>query len=486
MLLYRKGCLLLLTTLVGLSAVQAQDNHYAWMQYGSRNSLLYNAGLSRFEDQSAVIMNPATLSQAASSSFNFNTNAFGFNYINFENGLGQGFDLTNGNISVLPSMASGVLKPKKNERDWVLGYALYHSATDALNFTDRTEQKIDLLPESESPGSENYLSQYQLNYDLDEVSMVAGVGWNVSDKIALGFSQTFVYRGHEMADNFTANVIPDLNTGAAVDLVSTDYDIFFKYWKIMTYSKLGLQARSGKWDFGITLTTPSIGIMGNGEMNADVRLVNVNLDQNDATPRRDYLANGRFEKLKIKYKTPWALAMGATRRFGNVRMYGGLNLFTAIDEYKIMDPGETAFIQPPSNDNVLATSQLLAVWEARRTVLNGSIAVDWIVREGYHLLFSLRSDQHYNSRTREDAGINLPKKNWDNYHLTVGTQKDFKSSEWVIGLRWNYGRNKAFPQPFSFEDPAEGNFFQGDRGTGTLTSTGIQLLLSYTFKFGQK
>ena len=63
----------------------AQDNHYSWKQFGARNSVLYNAGLSRFEDQAAVVINPATLSAAANSSFNFNTNAFGFNFINFEN-----------------------------------------------------------------------------------------------------------------------------------------------------------------------------------------------------------------------------------------------------------------------------------------------------------------------------------------------------------------------------------------------------------------
>jgi hypothetical protein len=63
--------------------IQAQDNHYAWMQYGSRNSILFNAGISRFEDQSAVIMNPATLAEAKSSSFNFNTNMVGLNNITF-------------------------------------------------------------------------------------------------------------------------------------------------------------------------------------------------------------------------------------------------------------------------------------------------------------------------------------------------------------------------------------------------------------------
>ena len=145
------------------------------MQFGSRNSILYNAGISRFEDQSAVIMNPATLSAATTSSFNFNTNAVGFNNINFVNALGQGYNITNSNFNILPSMASGVLKPKKNEKDWVLGYALYHSTRDKLNFTNRVETRYDLINETESPGDENYLAQYQLQTELDEVTAVAGV-----------------------------------------------------------------------------------------------------------------------------------------------------------------------------------------------------------------------------------------------------------------------------------------------------------------------
>jgi hypothetical protein len=55
----------------------------------------------------------------------------------------------------------------------------------------------------------------------------------------------------------------------------------------------------------------------------------------------------------------------------------------------------------------------------------------------------------------------------------------------VIGVRLNLGKNKEFPQPFSFTDPSEENFFQGERKTGTITSAGMQLLLSYTFKFNQ-
>jgi hypothetical protein len=42
-----------------------------------------------------------------------------------------------------------------------------------------------------------------------------------------------------------------------------------------------------------------------------------------------------------------------------------------------------------------------------------------------------------------------------------------------------------YPQPFNFNDPTEDNFFQGEPKTGTITSRGVQLLLSYTFKFNE-
>ncbi len=464
----------------------AQDNHYSWMQFGARNSVLYNAGISRFEDQSAVIMNPATLSEATTSSFNFNTNAVGFNNIKFKNGLGQGFDLTSSNLAVLPSMASGVLKPlKKKQKDWVLGYGLYHSNSDNLNFTDRTEVKKDIIDEFESPGAENYLSQYHLNTKMDEMSIVAGLGWKINPKMSFGFSQTVLYRSQEYIDNFTANVIPDLNTGATVDWVGTSYNIFFQFWKIFTYTTLGLTANLDRWNLGLTVNLPSIGIMGRGEMNADLSLVNVRLGDDSTTDRQNFLANGRFEKLKVKYKMPLSVAFGASRQFGKVIMYGGLKWYAAQDMYAILDPGDASFIQPASSTNVLYTSGLLSVMESRKSVINSSIAADWIIRPEYHLLVSFRNDNFYSNLRRADEVISIPKKRWNNYHLTFGTQRDFGSSEWVIGLRLNRGGRSDYRQPFSFTDPTEDNFFQGDPKTGKITSTGVQLLVSYTFKFNQ-
>jgi hypothetical protein len=464
----------------------AQDNHYAWMQFGSRNAILNNANLSIFEDQSAVIVNPATLSEAKQSSFNFSTNAVGLNTINFKNGLGEGFTIKNSSLTILPSLAAGVIKPKKSKKNMVIGYALYTSNTDLLNFSDRVESKLDLINEAESPGDENYLAQYNITTNLDEIGVVGGVGWNLGKKMTIGISQNFMYRTQEYAQKFSAYAIPDKNSGASVDLTGTNYDYYARYSRLITYTKIGLTASLNKWAIGLTVSSPTLGIMGTGYILADLSLTNVRLDEDLNEPRQNFLANGEFEKLKATYKYPVNAALGVSRNFGKVRLYGSISWYGNLSGYNVLDPGDGAFFQPTTEENVLYTNQLLSLWSINQTVINGSLAADWAIRDDYHLLFSVRSDAYYSEFDKQRDGFNPSIKQWDNYHFTIGTQRNFGWSEWIVGLRYNYAKRKDYPQPISFTDPSEDNFFRGETETGTINSTGFQLMLSYTFTFGNK
>jgi hypothetical protein len=475
---------LILISVIASLSLTAQDNHYSWMQYGSRNSLLYNAGLSRFEDQSAVIMNPATLSEAAQSSFNFNTNVVGYNNIKFQNGLGDGFTVKSNNLNVLPSMASGVFKPKTNKK-WVMGYALYHANADILDFSDRTERKIDLINEAEGPGQENYLAQYNLKNSLDEFTVVAGLGWKINDKLSVGVSQSFIYRTQKYRESFAAYALTDPPLRAPVDLVGSNIDNYVQYNALITYTKLGLTYRTGKWDLGLTVSSPTLGLMGKGEILADLSLSNIRISRDLLEPRRNYLANGHIQDLKASYKYPVNVSLGASRLLGNVRLYGGLQWYGSVGEYTVLDPGTASFAQPPSADNVLLTRKALRVWSANKSVVNGSLAVDWRLKNDNHMLFSFRTDNHYANFDRKVDGNNLAVKQWNNYHFTIGNQREFKSSTWIYGVRFNYGKNNAFPQPVSFTDPSEGNLLQGEAEKGTITSFGVQLMVSYTFKYNK-
>lgn len=472
-------------SLAFFTSARAQDNHYAWMQYGSRNSILFNAGISRFEDQSAVIMNPATLTEAKTSSFNFNTNMVGFNTIKFKDGLGQGFTISNSNLNVLPSMASGVFKPKNSRKGLTVGYALYHANTDNLKFADRTENTLNLINDTESPGNEFYLAQYLLNNRLDEFTAVAGIGWQASEHLHIGVSQSFLYRSVESRESFAAYAIADPASNASIDLAGANLDYYARYNALSTYTKLGLTYRAGKWDLGLVITAPTLHMFGSGEILADYALTNYRLSQDLNVKRRSFIANGQIEDLKAKYKYPLSVALGVSRAFNSWRIYGSLSWYSAIKRYIVMDPGQASFVLPPSSDNILLTSEILNVWSANRSVVNASIAADIALKTNNRLLMSFRNDQHYVDYNPKQGGNNLAVKMWDNWHFTIGNQREFKASALTVGLRFNYGINTDFPQPASFEDPTEGNLLQGNRGRGTITSKGIQLLVSYSFNLGR-
>jgi hypothetical protein len=466
--------------------LMAQDNHYEYYPMGSRNSLLPNSGLARFEDQAAVIFNPATLSYAAGSSFAFNTTAIGLSSINFKNGLGQGFDINYGNFTLLPTVAAGVLKPKKNNKDWVLGYGIYHRVQDKLRFINRNETELDVINETESPGEETYISQYNLGHEVDEVGGILGIGWDLNEKLAFGISQSFTYRSEEYSQSFTSSVIPAKGQSATLDPVSLITDFYTRYYRLIAQTKLGLSAHPGKWDIGLTLGLPSLGIFGNGQVMGQASLNNIRTNPDMSKPRNSYFANGRADKLKATFKYGWTAGLGISRPVGNVRLYGGVNWYATVKNYTILDPGEVSFLQPSTDSNVLYTQKFLRVWAQNRAIVNGSIGLDWNYKENRHFFFSVHSDGHFAVNDDSQPGRSLPVKKWDNYHFALGTQQTFLSSDWLIGIRYSYAKLKNALQPYSFDNPTEDNFLQGERTRGTLIATSIQLILSYSFKFGQK
>jgi hypothetical protein len=464
----------------------AQDNHYEYLPMGSKNSLIPNSGLARFEDQSAVIFNPATLSYAQGSSFAFNTTAIGLSNIRFDNGLGQGFNIRYGNFTLLPTVAAGVLKPKKDEKDWVLGYGIYHRMQEKLRFIDRNQTTLDVINNVESPGSEVYIAQYNLGHELDEVGVILGIGWNINERLAIGFSQSFTHRQEEYSQSFTSSVIPLKGTGASVDVVSLISDFYTQYYKIFGQTKIGLAANYDKWDIGVTLGLPSFGIMGKGEVMSQAQLSNIRLDDDLSKPRKSFFANGRAEKLKSTYKYGMTAALGISKPFGHVRLYGGVNWYAGVKNYSILDPGNVEFLQPSTDSNVLYTPNALRVYAQNKTVVNGSLGLDWNYKDNKHLFFSLHSDGHFATQNSEEPGRTLPIKTWDNYHIALGTQQTFFSSDWMIGLRYSFATLKNALQPYSFDNPTEDNFLRGERERGSLKATAIQLILSYSFRFGQK
>lgn len=462
----------------------AQDNHYTWTQFGSHNSILNNASLSRFEDESAVIINPATLSLANQSSFNFNANALGFTNSQFKNEAGEGFTIKSSDLSLLPSTISGVIKPKNQDKTWVLGYALFTSNKDRLNFSNTVEKRLNIIDDKESPGDETYKAQNNILNTTDELTFVAGIGWNLGSNISLGVSQNIIYREQDHAEILSSYALADPPAASGFDLAGGNYSYLASYYKFMTNTKFGLTTKIKDWNLGFVFTSPTIGLLGNGSIIADFSLTNIRIGSDPDTPRKNLVASGDYRKLSTRFKYPMNAAFGVSHAFGKIRLYGSLFWHNYLKTYTILDPGNAPFIQPTSEKNNSYTSQLLNAWGKSKTIYNGSIAADWAIKSDYHIFFSFRTDFHYAENDPQQGGFDLVFKQWDYYHFTIGTQRSINASDLVIGIRYSYGRESDFPQPISLNDPTQDDYFDNYASIGTLTSHGIQLMLSYTFTFG--
>ena len=98
-------------------------------------------------------------------------------------------------------------------------------------------------------------------------------------------------------------------------------------------------------------------------------------------------------------------------------------------------------------------------------------------------MISFHTDKYFTELGEEEPGHKLPIKNWNNYHVGLGTAQTIGRSDWVIGIRYSFAKRDDVKQPYSLDDPSENNLLQGERTVGTVKASSLQLLLSYAFRF---
>lgn len=460
-----------------------QDNHYESLQLGSRNSILTGAGVSRWQDQTAVFMNPATLVQADFKGITFNTAAVGLSNISFTNGVGKGYNLKSSTFRFLPALIGGDFKSKKNERIR-FGYAIYHRNRDDLRFATRAEYKANIINDTESPGQENYVAQYAIDKTFDETVGVFGLGYKLSDQWSLGVSFHGIYMSTQVIESLNATIITEPSVSPTVDVVSANEYINTRVSKAMAQLKFGLAYQNNGWSGGLTLSTPTIGVFGTGEIDANINLNDIKLSS--FPTRRSFFASARLEKLEATYKYPLSLSAGLGKQMRRLYVYGNLSAYMPIEKYVVLDPGNVAFLRPATAENVLNTPNFLQVWSVNRFVVNGAVGFDWQFNDRTRFLMSYALDQHFSESRPQDPGYQLPRKIWNLNHVNAGVQLSKARSEWIIGLQTAFGGDPNYQTPTSFDGPTEEGFLQGKRTTGEVKSTNLGVIISYSFKFAEK
>ncbi len=396
---------------------QAQDTNYWSLQYGTRSELLTGATTGSLMGLSNTYYNPGGLSLIKDPTLILSTLAFALENITAENSLGANVDLVSNRIASLPSFFAGRLDFDSSRRHQF-----------AYSFLTRQEMKLrldgKLIEPYEPPGGggsgSSFAGEGFFSQDLSETW--GGLTWShrPRTKVGIGITQYVAIRSQTTRRQTIAQVVQETGEGAA--LISID-EFSYNHWRLLW--KLGLAVDLEPLTFGLTVTTPSVGLFGSGSSFINASLVGVDLDE-DGT-EDSILASNYQKDLSSHYTSSWAVATGASYRLNRTTLYLNAEWFNAVKNFTVL---------AAEDFRSQTTGSLISNGAAHelKSVVNFGLGVEQNITEKFSLTGSFATD--YSARS---PGSDISVSSWDIYHITAGSRFYVKGFELTLGIERAFG-----------------------------------------------
>ncbi len=256
------ACLLLVAAGMG-SPAAAQDTNYWTDQFGNTELLLGGAVVASVADTSAVFYNPGALALNQQLQALLSANVVDYMTVTGEQGLGRGRNFDDSRLRWLPSLVAGELKLEALGKNRVA-----YSILVRQSVSTRLEDRREIAPTSLAGQPSTIYTDSRLDANLSEYW--GGLTWARPSgrKVGLGVTLFAAARDQRGRPEASVQTVRGSQEGA-IGLVSHDYS--FVHGRV--FLRMGLNADVQKWELGLTLTTPSLGIWGRGSAGYDSSLV---------------------------------------------------------------------------------------------------------------------------------------------------------------------------------------------------------------------
>lgn len=453
----------------------SQDANYWSSNYGPGGFFTPGAVVSNNRDSGIFFYNPALMGLSSKSSTSISANIYKLEGINIKNGVGQGKNLKSNQTSIIPLMASGTISIK----GITVGYALINDPVMNFVGTQRKDSKINVLDDSYSPGDEYYIGEYNLENTVTTTSGLISIGKKLSKNFSAGISLEGALLKQTFDLNTTARALVNSRTDTVFPpIVSTTASYFVRYTHIGFRVKAGISYDLDNHHFGLMATLPTLRLGGSGLLVSDQEVNN--LRDTDSGTVFNFLANGRQENLKSKYKTPISIAGGYSYDYGKGQIYIAAEYFAKIKEYNIITPRNEYFIRPDSSNNSV-TSDLLKLKDVHKAIANFAIGFSYALKQNLMGYLSLRTDFTYAdpSLYKGDFGNTTNTSVWNNYYMQIGTNVKKRKFNLRTGLLLGYGSSNKYRQDVNYDHPDESNLLLGDPELTKATHFSLGVLFSY-------
>ena len=401
--------------ILGATTARSQDSNYWSAAYGTRAQLLGGVVTGSPGDISSTYYNPGALALAPSSEFLLAGNAFQYQRVSVANGSGPKRDLVTSTIGTVPSLIAGEVPILKHDR-------LAYSFLTRQNVDLDMEKRLTTGAESVSPLPNATFAAFELLYHQRVSETWYGATWahQLSPRFGIGITPSVAVRSQRTTASLTAM---GENAGGQQAMLQHSRDFEYLHWRLL--AKLGAQGYRDSLTYGVTLTTPGLGLFGGGAFRQSTSLT----DQSGTVG--NVIGASYQEDLKATYKSPVGVGAGASYGWTALRIHAAAEWWASISRYNILE-GAPFVIHVPSGDSTASAT----ISEELRSVFNYGVGLEYKFSPGLSGYASFHTDQ---SSRPSGSPVSASVTAYDLSHLSGGVTFKAWRSDFAVGLEGAFG-----------------------------------------------
>lgn len=452
----------------------AQDNHYWAQQYGATGTLMGGAMVGGVNDNSAIYYNPGALGFISNPGLSVDANVYRMDKVLIKDGAGKDLNLNSAQLSVYPQIIAGMVNLFKESRFRFSYTMLTRNHGNILmnaRYTSASEP-------SGSTSASSYVGGYDFVNQLNEQWFGVGAGYRISGKIGAGASIFGIYRGQSyQMTNYVQEVEPVNNYNV---FRTQTVDEAFKYTNYNLITKFGLSYSSGVFKLGATITTPSVRLFGNGNVQRENSRITVSGDTADM--ENNFLIMDRKTGEKAHYRHPLSIAAGAEYMTTKTRIAISAEYFFRTKNYYLLKPETEPFVYPPSyldsTDYKSLIDNYLDVELVTKPVLNFGVGFSSEVYKDLTLMIGASTDFSSYDEPHREYGMLKSLGGFNIFHFSSGFSYSLKKQSVTIGFSYAYSPDKKIPPSTIINQSPEVD-------EAILSTRSYAIILGYTYYFSR-
>lgn len=463
-----------LASLIFSSSSQAQDNNQWSQQFGTRSALMGGAVVGGVRDPSATFYNPGALGFINNASLSVSANAYQLEQLTVENGAGTGSDLESSELNVVPILVSGVYIPEKDSRH-VFGYSILTKEKTEFRFSDRFTTTSDVLQSQFAPGLEDYIGQLNVDGNTKETWGNLSYSYRLLDNLSIGLGNYIAYRSESFNYSSLQRAVNKDNPNV-LSIGTVDESRVFDYDNARLLWKAGVAAEYGSVKLGLTATSPSVNIYGDGTVGGDFTITGV--DPSGSGVPISFVADDRQENLDANIDSPASVAWGAEWAVNPTnRLATSVEWFGGVGKYTVIKPRAEDFVLPIGAASNLTSDTLLRVNDAADSIVNVAAAYQHDFDQKYSGILGFYTDFETRQPIDNVRGVSA----WDIYNVSVGGIRRGEHSDFSLGLVYSFGGTSQYAQVTNFANPTEISMVTPDIGDADVEYRAYKIIAGYTY-----